>query len=86
MSGEHGLERAGQLQPLKPPQKHGDVSWGGPEPGQDSQGTVGGSRAQKEPRDEDWVLGGASACHGGLGREGPQFPAVGWGAGVTGVT
>ena len=27
-------ETAGQLQPLKAPQRHGDMSWGGPEPGQ----------------------------------------------------
>ena len=86
MSGEHGLERAGLLeragwlQPLKPPQKHGDMSWGDSEPGQDSRGTGEGSRARRERKKEDSAgrsLWGVMGAWGGR----DQFPAVvggGW--------
>ena len=72
MSREHGLERAGWRQPLKPPQKHGDMSWGGSEPGQDSrvQGKEAGlgGRGRKKT-----VLGGASGVSWGPGEGGTNF-------------
>lgn len=48
-------ETAGQLQPLKAPQRHGDMSWGGPEPGQ----THG---AQWEEAGLGWRAGKKTGC------------------------